>query len=1137
MLATVHAQWTAVDNFNSRPFGNINGQGTWIASSTTAGAVVVDPDNSINKVLNQAADGDVAVALPTGTTIPNTGKGTLFLRVRKGTNAYDNSFGLNDTGTANPGTPGNFEMMAQIAGTGAFRGRDGATNGVTPNPNLSMLNGTWYKVWLVADNTTDSWRYFIQGPGDAEKIELAAVAPPWNFRNGTTAALVAAQFYGNNAGASLYFDDLYIASGEELTDPTFVADPDLDDDGLNDAWETFYFGSIAAQSGTDGVTTGDNDGLSNEDEETIGTNPTLADTDGDLINDGPEFTGQLNVAFGNEPTSPKLADSDGDGLNDHQEINGTLNTAFSNQPTNPNAADTDTDGFSDRAEVVFYATNPNNIDSKPMLLTLIGPEVRNGSFELLGPVPGTVNGTRVAQWDLDPLGDVTYWTLWATESIGTNLNSGTEPGANNTHGVKHAFMQKDNAAYNLTDHVAAAGEIIAFSFDQTRSGTSVRGGLVYNSGTDESPVITRFPADQQALTEVTTTATGNGLGNIYVIPAGSPAIGKKIGFALKSVVEYPHVDNVKLTLPAADVDHDGLADFWEDRYFGNNDGTATSQEIALYSGNDQAPDNDTFTNLEEQSAGSDPTNPNSIPGDIDADDLLDSWELNYFQSLSHPDGDPGDDPDGDHDTNAVEAAHDKSPINRLDFYSSTDDVVPDSWKAFYGISSQNGQDDLEPGTPVGDGLTNQYEFTYNTNPTDRDSDDDGLEDGPEIVAGANPLVQDTDGDGLLDGQETNSSPTLPDTDGDSFSDKYEVDHGTVPNDANSFPAQPAGFTLLGDFQGAGMTVGQTFNGVNGWFATINEWATVAAEPVAGGSDQVGYLVKPGTVGSPLRKSLSTSGIQIREGHTGTLFFQLRCASATLDHSFGLSDVAAPAVYGDFEAQLVANAGTLRVRDGGVVYDSLLAYQPAIWMNIWLVADNTTDTIRFYYQLPGGSQTEVVNAGNAFDFRNGVASNALNSFLILDNAAANNPVYIDNIFVDPNAANLTIPTGATKPGLGGSDSDNDGLPDAWENTYFSGLTQGAADDFENDGTDNLTEFRLGLTPNSGTSRFAATRGNGGAIQWPSAEGVTFKIERSTTLGAGSWTTLQAAWPGTAGSASYTDPSPPVGHAFYKITLNP
>ena len=55
-----------------------------------------------------------------------------------------------------------------------------------------------------------------------------------------------------------------------------------------------------------------------------------------------------------------------------------------------------------------------------------------------------------------------------------------------------------------------------------------------------------------------------------------------------------------------------------------------------------------------------------------------------------------------------------------------------------------------------------------------------------------------------------------------------------------------------------------------------------------------------------------------------------------------------------------------------------------------------------------------------------------------------------------------------------DTDADGMDDTWETTYFGGLAQGAADDFDHDGTDNLTEYRLGLIPNNGTSVFAAIR---------------------------------------------------------------
>ena len=83
----------------------------------------------------------------------------------------------------------------------------------------------------------------------------------------------------------------------------------------------------------------------------------------------------------------------------------------------------------------------------------------------------------------------------------------------------------------------------------------------------------------------------------------------------------------------------------------------------------------------------------------------------------------------------------------------------------------------------GDGLLNQQEGTYGTDPNNADSDRDGLIDGQEVLqTGTNPLVPDSDGDGLLDGDEVKrmTSPLNPDTDGDSSRDGDEVRLGTDP---------------------------------------------------------------------------------------------------------------------------------------------------------------------------------------------------------------------------------------------------------------------------------------------------------------------------------------------------------------------
>jgi len=135
----------------------------------------------------------------------------------------------------------------------------------------------------------------------------------------------------------------------ELLAGTDNNNPDTDEDGLTDG-EEVSGGSDPLDSCSpdfNAVATNDcdNDGLSNIDESFYGTDNTSSDTDGDGINDGDEVNGGSNPLEACDPNPSAAggeADCDLDGLNNDEE------TALGTDPGNP---DTDNDTISDGDEV------------------------------------------------------------------------------------------------------------------------------------------------------------------------------------------------------------------------------------------------------------------------------------------------------------------------------------------------------------------------------------------------------------------------------------------------------------------------------------------------------------------------------------------------------------------------------------------------------------------------------------------------------------------------------------------------------------------------------------------------------------------------------------------------------------------
>ena len=149
-------------------------------------------------------------------------------------------------------------------------------------------------------------------------------------------------------------DDDGLSDGYELdysnTDPL---DSDSDDDGLTDGFEVQVSGTDPHLPDTD------EDGLDDQTEVDEGTNPLDADSDDDGLLDGPDGLEDhdgdgLIAALDADETDGPLADPDGDGLSNEDEAD---------LGTDPRNEDTDEDQLTDYDEVYEHGTDPLSADT------------------------------------------------------------------------------------------------------------------------------------------------------------------------------------------------------------------------------------------------------------------------------------------------------------------------------------------------------------------------------------------------------------------------------------------------------------------------------------------------------------------------------------------------------------------------------------------------------------------------------------------------------------------------------------------------------------------------------------------------------------------------------------------------------
>ena len=139
-----------------------------------------------------------------------------------------------------------------------------------------------------------------------------------------------------------------LSDADELEAQTDKDNPDSDGDGLLDGWENMYgFDPVGTDNSQQD---GDQDGLTNLQEQANGTNPLLADTDNDGCEDGIELAGRRNPL-----ASDPFGDVNQDCVIDLKDLILTLEimTKLSACPETGYKADVNDDGIIGPAEAVF----------------------------------------------------------------------------------------------------------------------------------------------------------------------------------------------------------------------------------------------------------------------------------------------------------------------------------------------------------------------------------------------------------------------------------------------------------------------------------------------------------------------------------------------------------------------------------------------------------------------------------------------------------------------------------------------------------------------------------------------------------------------------------------------------------------
>jgi autotransporter-associated beta strand protein len=455
--------------------------------------------------------------------------------------------------------------------------------------------------------------------------------------------------------------------------------PDSDADGINDAWEVKYFGSITAKDGT-------------------------ADSDSDGITDLAEFVALSSPEDVNwNPSKAKLIHRwsfNGD-LTDSIASDSSSDDPYANSP----------------ATVVDLAgVNPTQNATD---ITLVGGANGTADYISLGgnllngrPVPVTIQGWATQRTVLN------WARIWDFgSSTASNMFMSFVHGTNNS-------LQRNE--WNQAGYPLGRGDTNLANLYALNTKMHYAFIIEPGKGTDGSTLISVYVGAADAVDLGSPISAFSTSANLRNFVDSLNTLGRSFYTgdnvanasydefrifhgALTSTERELYHDLGPDLIASTDTDSDGLEDTWEMVNFGNLDEIGTGD-----------PDGDGFDNETEETGKSNPSNISITPVDLDGDGMLDAWEVTHFGSVvARNDG--AADFDGDLLTNAQESDANTNPKNAStvagagNFADSDSDGMNDAWevKYFGDLSAKDGTVDTDS-----DGATDLAEYVALSSPTD-----------------------------------------------------------------------------------------------------------------------------------------------------------------------------------------------------------------------------------------------------------------------------------------------------------------------------------------------------------------------------------------------------------------------------------